>query len=172
MIDAPGSLSRFLIVAVLLAWPVGIGLWLLLRHLAERRQQRLENPDSLTTTELLDELEHGFIPRQKLGFRTTGEYLPFLLERIRETIDLGITEDQAAALLDRQAHSKPGVTRRAMFTVECEGITSDLLLVWTRDPADRIQLEVTAVPPIARALRDFRKTIPKTRRVAGGRNRG
>lgn len=172
MIDAPGSLSRFLIVAVLVAWPVGIGLWLLLRHLAERRQQQLENPESLTTTELLDELEHGFIPRQRLKFRTTTEYLPFLLERIRENIDLGITEDQAAALLDRQAHSKPGEIRRAMFTVECEGITSDLLFEWVRDEADRIALEVTAVPPIARALRDFRKTIPKTRKVAGGRKRG
>lgn len=161
MTDAPKYLSWFLFIAVASAWPLGIGLYLLLRHLAEKRMHRLEHPDDLTSEEMLNELRYGFIHRRQIVVRTQTEYLPFLIERIRESIDRGLGDEQVKSLLERIDLHKPHTRQKAMFPIECEGISSDLVLEWVRDDADRIELTVWAVKPVARAVKRFAAGIPK-----------
>ena len=160
MSDGPTLLSRALIIIAACSWPLAIGGVFLVRRLAARRLDQLEHPDSLTREELLEDLRHGFLKRHTITLHTQTEYLPFLIESIRETIDRGLSETQVQTLLVRIDHHRPGDIRNAVFPVECEGISSDLNFVWVRDSADRITIEITAIPRVIRALRRFRKSIP------------
>ena len=159
--EAPKYLSLFIFLAVLCAWPLGIGLYWLLRHAAERRFRQMEHPDDLTSEEMLNELRYGFIHRRQVVVRTQAEYLPFLIERIRESIDRGLGDDQVRTLLERIDLHKPHTRQKAMFPIECDGISSDLVLEWMRDEADRIELTIWAVKPVAVAVKRFATGIPK-----------
>ncbi|MBB5352181.1 hypothetical protein HNR46_002424 [Haloferula luteola] len=161
MILALSSLFLYPFLAVLGFWGLGLGLYFLLKHRAERQLREAEHPDSLTSEELLDELRHGFIQRRKVTVRTHTEYLPFLIERIRETIDRGLGDDQVQSLLERIDLHKPGTHQKAMFPIECDGISSDLMLEWIRDSADRIELTIWAMRPVAKAVKKFAAGIPR-----------
>ncbi|GAA5480937.1 hypothetical protein [Haloferula sargassicola] len=161
MTEAPKYLSHFLFIAVLCAWPLGIGMYLLLKRLAERKLHQMEHPDDLTSEEMLNELRYGFIHRRQVVVRTQTEYLPFLIERVRESIDRGLGDEQVRTLLDRVDLHKPQSRQKAMFPIECEGISSDLVFEWIRDEADRIELTVWAVKPVAAAVKQFATGIPK-----------
>jgi hypothetical protein len=161
MAEGPDLLSRFLTLLAVCAWPLGIAAVFGLRKLYHRRLDRLEHPASLTSDELLEDLRHAFLKLQTVTLHTQTEYLPYLIERIREIIDRGLAETQVQTLLVRIDQHRPGEIRKAVFPIECEGVSSDLRMVWVRDEADRITIEITAIPRVIRALKEFRKSIPK-----------
>jgi hypothetical protein len=170
MSDGPTVLSRTFIILALCAWPLGILAVLALRRFYHSRLDKIEHPDSVTSEEILDELRHGFLKRRTITLHTQTEYLPFLIERIRETIDRGLAETQVQTLLVRIDNHRAGDIRQAVFPIECDGVSSDLHFIWVRDQADRITLEITAIPRIIRALKEFRKTIPKADPVKSSRD--
>jgi hypothetical protein len=64
-------------------------------------------------------------------------------------------------LIERIERHRPGEERRAVFSIVESGIRSDLHLRWTRDAWDRIELHVQASPAVIRALKRFKRGIPK-----------
>jgi hypothetical protein len=128
----------------------------------KRRWGRVfDGPANVTSDEILAELKREYTPSRKTVIRTQTEYLPFLFERIRETIDEGFEDPQVHSLLDRIELHRAGEERRAVFSIVHTGTRSELHLRWIRDAWDRIELHVQASPGIIRALRDFKRTIPR-----------
>lgn len=152
------ELSRFIVIAVLLAWPVGLGMLWFLRRRWNRCYDRLGEAG---TEEIVDELKREFTPSRRTVIRTQTEYLPFLFECIRENIDSGLEDLHVLSLLGRIERHRPGEERRAVFPVTTGGRTCDLHMRWTRDACDRIVLHIQGAPNIVRALRDHRRKIPR-----------
>lgn len=152
------ELSRFIFVCVALAGPVAWVLAVLLRrHFGKAYDAEVPNSPG----EVIDELRQEFTPRLRTVIRTQTEYLPFLFERIRETIDSGFGDLQMSSLIERIERHRPGEERRAVFSIVEAGIRSDLHLRWTRDAWERIELHVQASPAVIRALKQFKRSIPK-----------
>lgn len=152
------DLSRFIVISVLLAWPVGLGLLWFLRRRWNRYYDRLgEAP----TEEILDELKSEYAPSRRTVIRTQTEYLPFVFECIRENIDGGFEDPQMLSLLERIDLHRPDEERKAMFVIESDGKRGDLHMRWTRDTCDRIVLRIQGPPHIVRALREHKRKIPK-----------
>ena len=152
------DLSRFILIAVCLAWPVGLGLLWFLRGRWHRYYDRLgEAP----TEEILGELESAYAPSRRTLIRTQTEYLPFVFECIRENIDGGFGDPQVSSLLERIEFHRPDEERAAMFVVESSGTRGELHMRWTRDACDRIALHIQGPPHIVRALREHKRRIPR-----------
>ena len=152
------DLSRFIVISVLLAWPVGLVLLWLLRTRWNRYYDRLgEAP----TEEILGELKSEYAPRRRTIIRTQTEYLPFVFECIRENIDGGFEDPQMLSLLERIELHRPDEERNAMFVVESGGNRGEIHMRWTRDACDRIVLHIQGPPHIVRALREHKRKIPK-----------
>jgi len=151
------DLSRFIVLCVIVAWPVGwaMTVWL------KRRWGRAYEAKETSSEEILSELKSGFTPSRRTVIRTQTEYLPFLFEVIRENIDGGFEDPQMISLLERIQLHKPDQERHAMFTVVSAGKRGDLHLHWRRDACDRIELRVQGPPHIVRALREHKRKIPK-----------
>lgn len=158
MPDPIDDLSRFILISVLLAWPLGGAAYLILKRHWERAYDG-ENESSPEQT--IRELEREFSPCRRTIIRTQTEYLPFLVECIREQIDGGLEDMQMFSLLERIEIHRPGEERRAVFHVAAGGRRSDLHLKWRRDAWDRIELHVQGSPEIIRALRRFKRRIPE-----------
>jgi|GEM_PF-3481802 len=156
--DPIHALRSFLVIAVLVAWPVALLLvWLLKRHWG-RKYERLGES---TSEEMLAELEREYVPRRRTVIRTQTEYLPYVFECIRENIESGFEDPQVQSLLRRIDFHRPDEERNAVFVVDVGGRPSDLRLRWTRDASDRIELHVQAAPPVIEALREHKKRIPR-----------
>lgn len=161
MDDASSDLSTFLIAGVIVVWPTALMLiWLMKRRYA----QKLDRLGECSSEEMLEELDSAFAPRGKVTIRTQTEYLPFLIEALREETDRGLDDQQVRSLIERIDHQRPHHERRAVFHVESHGVTSNLSLQWVRDDEDRIELKVHAAPEIVRALKNHKKTIPRAKR--------
>ncbi|BCX46958.1 hypothetical protein HAHE_08660 [Haloferula helveola] len=162
MNDAPDHLGRFLVLAVLIGWPVAMLLAWWMRRVCSRRLDRLGEASS---EEMLSELESEYAPRPAIRIRTQTEYLPFLVECIREQVDSGLDDDKVRCLQERAEGSKPNEERVATFTVETAGTTDTLSIAWTRDESDRIDLRIRAAPRIIKALREHKKKVPRAKPV-------
>lgn len=160
MTEAPADLSTFLIACVLIGWPTALAMMWWLRRRCERKLDRV---GEVSSQEILDELDSAYAPQGGITIRTQTEYLPFLVETIREQIDRGLGDQQVQSLIERIDHQRPHHERHAMFPVENMGITSNLSLQWVRDAQDRIELKVRAAPDIIRALRSHKKQIPRAK---------
>lgn len=159
MPETSDAISKMIIGAILVAWPVGLVLaWIFKRRLAERYERLGES----TEEEMLGELATAYGVRRQIEIRTPTEYLPFVFESIREVTGSGFDDKQMRSLLERIDHHRPHDFRQAVFPVEVGGRRSDLLFQWTRDEGDRIRLRITAAPGIIRALREQKKKIPKS----------
>jgi hypothetical protein len=110
--------------------------------------------------ELEMELEAAFVEREDFGICTTQEYLPILLEKIHQSVDVGFPESQVAAILHRAANQRPRTHRSAIFPIRIGDVFSDLELQWVRPDRDDIHLLVTAVPALINELREEAKQIP------------
>lgn len=150
------ELSRFIILCVIVAWPVG---WLMAVWL--KRRWGGEPGMETSSEEILSELKSEFTPSRRTVIRTQTEYLPFLFEVIRENIDGGFGDPQMISLLERIQLHKPDQERRAVFTLVSEGKRSDLHLRWRRDAWDRIELRVQGAPHVVRALSEHKRKIPR-----------
>lgn len=161
MMDAASSeLSTFLIACVLIAWPLTLAMmWWMRRHCT----RKLEQLGECSSEEILEELDSAYTPQAGITIRTQTEYLPFLVESIREQIDHGLDDQQVQSLIARIDHQRPHHERHAVFPVENGGITSNLALEWVRDTEDRIELKVRAAPDIIRALKKHKKRIPRAK---------
>lgn len=159
MIESVPEIGPLITITVVSAWIVGGGLYWWLRRRGMARFERLEEADPKDT---LRELKDEWKPRPEITIRTQTEYLPFLVEAIREVVDHGLGDDQVICLLERFEHSRAHETRRAIFTVESGGRTDTLSLEWNRDDSDRIELRVRAAPAVIRALREHRRKIPRS----------
>lgn len=160
MSEAPEHFGRFLVITVVVSWVVGGTLFWWLRRRALNRLDRMEES---TSEEMLEELDKAWKPRPAITIRTQTEYLPFLVESIREVIDRGLDDDQVICLQERFEHSRPNESRTATFTVETRGQADTICFDWRRDDSDRIELRVRAAPAIVRALKAHRRKIPKAR---------
>ena len=153
--DIPPSL---VIGAVAGAWLLAIaGILILRRHY----NRKLERVGEASSEEILSELKSAYKPAPQVRIQTQTEYLPFVIETIRENIDSGLDDDQVQLLLDRIEGHRLGNERQAMFSVEFEKVSSDLRLSWTCDSNQRIDLRIQSHPRIIRALREVKKRIPK-----------
>jgi hypothetical protein len=162
MDSAASDLSTFLIAGVLIVWPLALGLiWWMRRRCA----QKLDRLGECSSEEMLEELDAAYAPQGGITIRTQTEYLPFVVEAIREQIDRGLDDEKVRMLIERIDHQRPNLERHAVFPVEVDGDTSNLALQWVRDPQDRIELKVRAAPSIIRALRNHKKQIPRARRA-------
>jgi hypothetical protein len=158
MQENPDAISKLVIWAIVVAWPVGLVLaWWFRRRLAERYDRLGES----TEEEILGELASAYGTRRRIEFRTPTEYLPFVFESIREVTRVGFDDKQMRSLLERIDIHRPHDFRQAVFPVDVGGRRSDLLFQWSRDEGDRIRLRITAATPIIRALREQKKKIPK-----------
>lgn len=166
MHEAPADLSNFLIASVLIAWPTAL---LMTWWLRRRCARKLERIGEASSEEILAELDTAYAPQSGITIRTQTEYLPYLVETIREQIDHGLGDQQVQSLIERIDHQRPHHERHAVFPVENKGVTSNLSLQWVRDAQDRIELKVRAAPCIIRALRSHKKRIPRAKpaRVKG-----
>lgn len=162
MNSASTDLATFLIAGVLIGWPTALFLIWLLRRRCERKLDAL---GECSSEEMLEELDSAFTPQARVTIRTQTEYLPFVIETIREQIDHGLEDQQVRTLIERIDHQRPHHERRAVFPVESKGVTSNLALEWVRDDRDRIELRVHAAPEIIRALREHKRRIPKAKRT-------
>jgi hypothetical protein len=124
--------------------------------------RRLDRLGEASSEEIIGELESAYRASPRVRIQTQTEYLPFVIETIRENVDAGIGEDQAQLLLERIENHRLGDERRAMFPIESRGTSSDLRLNWKCDAHHRIDLSVQGHPSIIRALRELKKRIPKT----------
>lgn len=152
------ELSRFIILCVILTGPVA---WVMAVWLKRRFGRAYDGTQETSSEEILSEIKREFPPCRRTVIRTQTEYLPFLFECIRENIDAGFEDPQMISLLERVGFHKPAQERSAMFTVVYSGKRSDLHLRWRRDACDRIELRVQGAPHIVRALRDYKRKIPK-----------
>lgn len=158
MPETSDTIPKLIVWAILAAWPIGLALaWIFKRRLAERYERLGES----TEEEMLGELATAYSVRRRIEIRTPTEYLPFVFEGVREVTDSGFDDKQMHSLLARIDHHRPNDFRQAVFPVETEGRSSDLLFQWSRDEGDRIRLKITAAPRIIRALREQKKKIPK-----------
>ena len=123
-----------------------------------------------SSEEILAELDREFAPLSRTTIRTQTEYLPFLFECIRENIDSGFDDPQMISLLERIQIHRPEEERSALFTVTSGNERSLLHMHWVRDACDRIRLRIQGAPPLIRALRDYKRRIPKA--VLRGRSEG
>ncbi len=153
------DLSRFILICVALAGPVAWGLAVFFKRRAGKAYDA-EVPSS--PGEVIDELRREFPPLGRTVIRTQAEYLPFLFERIRETIDEGLDDEKTRSLLDRIERHRPGEERRAVFPVTEGGKRCDMHLRWTRDGWNRVELHIQASPAIIRELKRFKRQIPKS----------
>jgi len=160
MHDAPADLSTFLIACVLIGWPTALAMIWWLRRRCERKLDRIGEASS---EEILAELDSAYEPQSGITIRTQTEYLPFLVEAIREQIDRGLEDQQVQSLIERIDHQRPYHERHAVFPVENHGSTSNLSLKWVRDAQDRIEIKIRAAPGIIRALRSHKKQIPRAK---------
>lgn len=159
MVESVPEIGPLIALTVVSAWIIGGGLFWWLRRRGMARFEQLEEADPDDT---LRELRDEWKPRPEITIRTPTEYLPFLVEAIREVIDHGLGDDQVICLQERFEHSRTHQTRRATFTVESGGRTDTLSLEWRRDDSDRIELRVRAAPGIIRALQKHRRKIPRS----------
>lgn len=150
------DLSRFIVLCVIIAWPVGwaMTVWL-------KRRWGGDHVKEASSEEILGELKSEFTPSRRTVIRTQTEYLPFLFEVVRENIDGGFEDPQMISLLERIQLHRPDQERSAMFTVVSAGKRSDLHLRWRRDAWDRIELRVQGSPRIVRALSEHKRRIPR-----------
>lgn len=152
------ALSNFFLIAVAVSWPLAFLLiWFLKRHWGGQYDRLGES----SSEEMLDELKREYAPRKRTVIRTQTEYLPFVLECIRENIDSGLEDLQVQSLLERIERHRPDEERRAVFVVEIDGQPREVRLRWTRDASDRIELHVQAPPAVVSALKEHKKRIPK-----------
>ncbi len=158
MPSIPDHLPSLLIGAVIGAWLLAIVGIVLMRWHYNRRLDRIGESSS---EEMIDELETVYKPVPRIRIQTQTEYLPFVIERIRENIDSGLDDDQVQLLLERIENHRLGDERQAIFPIESLNVPSDLRLSWTCDASHRIDLRVQGDPSIIRALDDLRKNIPK-----------
>lgn len=159
MAESVPEIGPLITLTVVSAWIVGGGLYWWLRRRGMARFERLEEADPKDT---LRELKDEWKPRPEITIRTQAEYLPFLVEAIREVVDQGLDDNQVICLQERFEHSRAHETRRASFTIETGGRTDTLSLEWNRDDSDRIELRVRAAPQVIRALRKHRRKIPRS----------
>jgi hypothetical protein len=166
MDSASADLSTFLIACVLIVWPLALGMIWWMRRRCDRKLERL---GECSSQEILEELNSAYAPQGGITIRTQTEYLPFLVESIREQINQGLDDQQVQSLIARIDHQRPHHERHAVFPVENDGTTSNLTLEWVRDTEDRIELKVRAAPAIIEALRKHKKRIPRAKpaRVKG-----
>src|SRR5690606_17539997 len=142
--------AHLFVWAAAATWPLLLVVgWMLKRRWARRYERMGES----TSEEMLAELAGAYAPRRTIRIHTPTEYLPFVLESIREVVDSGFDDKQMLSLLQRVEIHRPHDERRAVFPVEVGGRRTDLLFVWSRDAADRMRLGITAAPTIIRALR-------------------
>lgn len=158
MPQLPVSLTALFIYGVVGAWVLALAGILIMRRYYSRKFEQL---GEASTEEMIDELSSSYTPSARVRIRTQTEYLPFILETVRENIDSGLDDLRVQVLLERVENHHPGDERKAVFPVEVEGITSDLRLRWTRDAQDRIDLTVRGTPVIIHALREQKRRIPK-----------
>ncbi len=158
MPSMPDQLSDLIIGAVIGAWLLAIAGILILRHHYNRRIERIGEASS---EEILAELKTAYQPAPRVHIQTQTEYLPFLIEKIRENIDSGLGDDQVQLLLERIENHRLGDERQAMFPIESSRGCSELRLSWICDEQQRIDLHIQGEPTIIRALRDLKKKIPK-----------
>ena len=128
----------------------------------KRRWGRVYDGKEASSEEILGELKKAYAPSRQAVIRTQTEYLPFLFECIRENIDEGFEDPQMLSLLERVQLHKADQERKAVFTVVSSGQRSDLHMRWTRDACDRIELHFQGEPKLIRALREYRRKIPKS----------
>lgn len=152
------DLSRFIILCVLFTPPVA---WLLV-VVFKRRWGRVYDGKEASSEEILGELKKAYAPSRQAVIRTQTEYLPFLFECIRENLDEGFEDPQMLSLLERIQLHKPDQERKAVFSVVSSGQRSDLHMRWTRDACDRIELHFQGDPKLIRALKEYRRKIPKS----------
>ncbi|MEP4076603.1 hypothetical protein [Haloferula sp.] len=158
MPDIPDNLTALVIGAVIGAWLLAIVGILVMRWHYTRRLERLGEASS---EEMIVELEGAYHPTPRVRIQTQTEYLPFVIETIRENIDSGLREQQVQMLLERIEKHRLGDERQAMFPVESRQISSELRLNWTCDAHHRIDLRVQGDPLVVRALRELKNKIPK-----------
>ena len=158
MPSLPDHLPSLIIGAVIGAWLLAIAGILVMRWYYTRRLERLGEASS---EEMVGELDKAYTPTPRVRIQTQTEYLPFVIETIRENIDSGLREQQVQMLLERIENHRLGDERRAMFPVESRHISSELRLNWTCDSNHRIDLHVEGDARVVRALRELKKKIPK-----------
>lgn len=158
MPSVPDISPSLFIGAVIGAWLMAIVGILIMRWYYSRRFERLGEASS---EEIIGELENAYSAAPTVRIRTQTEYLPFVIETIRENIDSGLGEDQVQLLLARIENHRLGDERHAIFPVESLHRSSDLRLNWTCDASHRIDLRVQGDPRIIAALRNLKKKIPK-----------
>ena len=156
--DPCWEFSRIINLGVIFSFPVA---WILMVWLKRRFGRGYDGAKEASSEEILSELKREFTPCGRTVVRTQTEYLPFLFECIRENIDGGFEDPQMISLLERVQIHKPNQERGAMFSVVSAGKRSDLHLRWRRDAWDRIELRIQGAPHIIRALREYRRKIPK-----------
>lgn len=158
MPEVPEISFSLVIGAVIGAWLMAIAGIVLMRWFYTRRHDRLGEASS---EEMIDELESAYSAAPRVRIQTQTEYLPFVIESIRENIESGLGDDQVQLLLERIENHRQGDERQAIFPVEAQHRSSDLRLNWTCDTSHRIDLVIQGDPVIVRALRELRKKIPK-----------
>lgn len=158
MPSVPDHLTGLIISAVVGAWLLAIAGILILRWHYNRRIERIGEASS---EEILAELKTAYKQAPRIRIQTQTEYLPFLIESIRENIESGLGDDQVQLLLERIENHRLGDERQAMFPIESSERSSDLRLSWTCDENQRIDLRIQGDPVIILALREFKKKIPK-----------
>jgi hypothetical protein len=156
--DPSWEFSRIINLGVIISFPVA---WVMMVCLKRRFGKGYDGVKEASSEEILSELKREFSPCGRTVVRTQTEYLPFLFECIRENIDGGFEDPQVISLLERVQLHKPDQERGAMFSVVSAGKRSDLHLRWRRDAWDRIELRIQGAPHIIRALREYRRKIPK-----------
>lgn len=154
------ELWKYVGATVALVWIGGGGLYWLLRR---RYSDQFDRLGETSSEQMLDELEKEWKPRPAITLRTQAEYLPFVIESVREVVDRGLDDDKMICLQERFENSRPNESRTATFTVEAAGRTDTLQFDWRRDDSDRIEIRVRAAPPIIRALKAQRRKVPKSR---------
>lgn len=154
----PDNLPSLIIGAVIAAWLMALAGVLLLRWHYSRKIDRLEESSS---EEMIEELEQAYAPAPQVRIRTQTEYLPYVIETIRENVDSGLAEQQVRMLLERIENHRPDRESHAVFPVECGRSTSDLRLSWRCDANSRIELVIQGDPRIIRELRKTKRRIPK-----------
>lgn len=152
------ELSRFCYICAIVTAPVAGWVALMLKRRWERGN---DGAEAASPEEIMEELDREFTPVRTTTIRTQTEYLPFLFECIRENIDSGFEDPQVISLLERIEHQRPDQERKATFTVVADKKASDLHLLWVRDSANRIRLNVQGAPRVIRALRDHKRRIPR-----------
>lgn len=158
MPSLPDSLTALSLYGVVGAWILAFVGILVMRRYYSRRLERLGES---STEEMIEEMATSYAPSARVRIRTQTEYLPFILETIRENIDSGLDDLRVQTLLERVDNHHPGDERKAVFHVEVNAVTSDLRFRWTRDAQDRIDLIIHGDPDVIRALREQKRRIPK-----------